>query len=423
MTAGNEMKKIFFTFLIFIFSGICLLNAQTVSKKWAIVQDLDDRIVYIDTTTIREYDQKITIWSLVIYRTPKEVSPLQQKVSQIKSQFMINAPAKKYSVIGTLYYDVKGKKVGETSLPNYSFGNENFSVAIVEGSTIDVLHNKAKDYLATGKFADERSEFLKNFNKNVVTKNSDIPTGDIIRKDAATGSEAGDLDAAVTKKLKESTKSAPPIIDSNEVKKKQPEKKTEVKKDSLSTDINGMNKLINSKIDSTKIFALREKKNPVDTSAFNKLKKELTAEVGNTKPVKKTGAESAAVKPVEKKSPEKTVTAKKDEPKATDVKKEDSKPTVSKKGTSEPVSSSNYDFSKETNVTNVVFSDGKLFCFQVSSWKLKTQADKEAERLKSAGHNAFIQEADVPGKGKWFRVRIGFFNSREETLAYKRKVK
>lgn len=77
-----------------------------------------------------------------------------------------------------------------------------------------------------------------------------------------------------------------------------------------------------------------------------------------------------------------------------------------------------YDTEKETNPKGTIFTDGKLYCFQVSSWKNLTVAEREAAKLKREGHNAFIQEAEIPHLGKWYRVRIGYFYSLRETEAY-----
>lgn len=399
------MEKRFFPALLLLLSFAGLLNAQVVSKKWAIVQDLDDRIVYIDTTTIKEFEQKVTIWSLVTYREPKEISPFQQKVYQIKSQFMINEMEKKYSVIGTLYYDIKGIMIGETSIPSYSFGSENFSIPIVVGSTIDVLHNKAKDYLTLGKFADEKSEFLKNFDKNVALPGAQAPLAKGVKRDTTAEERARDLDSVFTTRLKESTKAAPPVVDSEAVKRNvKPVVKPEVKKDTIKADAQGVNKLVNQKIDSTAIKERNAKKIPVDSTALKKLKNEIANEKKDT-PVKQVLApETSKPKKDEKSSVKKPVEKKKEEPK------------------SNPMPGS-YNSARETNPSGVIFTDGSLYCFQVSSWKLKSQADRAVEKLTSAGHNVFVQEADVPGKGKWFRVRIGYFNSLAEAQAYKRKVK
>ncbi len=48
---------------------------------------------------------------------------------------------------------------------------------------------------------------------------------------------------------------------------------------------------------------------------------------------------------------------------------------------SAPEDVSNYQVEKETNVENMIFSDGRLFCFQVSSWKTEKKAVRLAQEL------------------------------------------
>lgn len=78
-----------------------------------------------------------------------------------------------------------------------------------------------------------------------------------------------------------------------------------------------------------------------------------------------------------------------------------------------------YNISNEKNPRGTIFTDGEKFCFQISSWQNKAKAENEVARLKRLGHNAFIAEVYLSGKGgTWYRVRIGYFNSLEETENY-----
>jgi nucleoid DNA-binding protein/cell division protein FtsN len=54
---------------------------------------------------------------------------------------------------------------------------------------------------------------------------------------------------------------------------------------------------------------------------------------------------------------------------------------------------------------------GKLeITIQVSSWKRKSDAEKQLEYLKQHGFSGYIEEAVVPWKGgKWYRVRVGHY--------------
>ncbi len=82
-----------------------------------------------------------------------------------------------------------------------------------------------------------------------------------------------------------------------------------------------------------------------------------------------------------------------------------------------------YDSRHETNPKSTIFTDGNLYCFQVSSWKNKPKAESEVKRLISKGHDAFMEETQIPRRGTWYRVRIGYFNSLQETEQYMRSMR
>jgi len=54
------------------------------------------------------------------------------------------------------------------------------------------------------------------------------------------------------------------------------------------------------------------------------------------------------------------------------------------------------------------------FTIQVSSLKDSGIADKLVSRLKKGGFPAYRSIGKIPGKGIWYRVRVGYFNSRFE---------
>ena len=93
-------------------------------------------------------------------------------------------------------------------------------------------------------------------------------------------------------------------------------------------------------------------------------------------------------------------------------------------GKSNQKTGENYNSSSETNPVSTIFTDGSKYCFQVSSWKQKAKAESEVKRLKAKGFDAFITQAYLPSKGgTWYRVRIGYFSSIEETENNMRKLK
>ena len=80
---------------------------------------------------------------------------------------------------------------------------------------------------------------------------------------------------------------------------------------------------------------------------------------------------------------------------------------------------------KESRVasTHIYLFDGK-YSVQVSSWRKKSQAQKEAKRMQSKGYEVFIVKAYLKKLGStWYRVRIGGFANLEEAKKFERNKK
>lgn len=56
---------------------------------------------------------------------------------------------------------------------------------------------------------------------------------------------------------------------------------------------------------------------------------------------------------------------------------------------------------------------------QVSSFKTQAEADTFATALRRRGHKAYVEPAQVKGRGLWFRVRIGPFKYRRSAVLYR----
>ena len=56
---------------------------------------------------------------------------------------------------------------------------------------------------------------------------------------------------------------------------------------------------------------------------------------------------------------------------------------------------------------------------QVSSFRTQTEADQFATQLRARNHKAYVMEAHVPGRGTWFRVRIGPFPTQHAAASYR----
>ncbi|HSC35411.1 MAG TPA: SPOR domain-containing protein [Thermodesulfobacteriota bacterium] len=66
---------------------------------------------------------------------------------------------------------------------------------------------------------------------------------------------------------------------------------------------------------------------------------------------------------------------------------------------------------------------GGKFTVQVASYREKGDARELADRLTRKGYQAFVAEAELPGKGTWYRVRVGRFGTRKEAASFGENLK
>ncbi len=337
------LKKIFF--ILFVSS---LAIAQSPAKKWVIIQDLQDRIVYLDTSAVKEYDNQLSVWGLTVFRSPQRVTPFQEEVYQIKSNLLFNTITNTYSLIGTLYYNRAGKIIGESAAPRITGGEDTFEFPIQPGSSIETLYKKAFTYNKTGTLEIEESEYLANTDFSKVQPQST---------------------QKIDTTIQEGTQNDEPLVIS-------PEQNISL--------IDEANAKIIAKQDSiAKADSIRLAENPM------------------LQQQKITGTETAKLKPPSNKA------------NLSDVK-------LSKLNSSPPKPVI-YDESKDQNVRGNIWSDGTKYVIQLSSWRRENVADELVLKHKEEGHNAFKMKVELPGRGTWFRVRIGYFDSLEEAQNYQRE--
>ncbi len=59
------------------------------------------------------------------------------------------------------------------------------------------------------------------------------------------------------------------------------------------------------------------------------------------------------------------------------------------------------------------------YTLQVVSYQSRTEANLFAEELQARGHASFVMRADIEGRGTFYRVRIGPFDSKREAEQYR----
>jgi len=58
--------------------------------------------------------------------------------------------------------------------------------------------------------------------------------------------------------------------------------------------------------------------------------------------------------------------------------------------------------------------ESPIFAVHVSSWRTGDKAEREVSRLGGMGFSARVVQADIPGKGLWYRVVVGSYNAYDE---------
>ncbi len=135
-------------------------------------------------------------------------------------------------------------------------------------------------------------------------------------------------------------------------------------------------------------------------------------------------ADPPVVKPVEK--PVVAEAPKVEEPKVeVAVAPKADEPKLAETPKSEPVATRTVDaggglkeaFGRAQRTPTETAPDGS-WTLQLSAYQDKAEADRFAAGLRDKGYAPYIVEAAIPGKGTWFRVRMGRFGSRDAASRY-----
>ncbi len=72
----------------------------------------------------------------------------------------------------------------------------------------------------------------------------------------------------------------------------------------------------------------------------------------------------------------------------------------------------------DTGVIRVKSAENARYSVQIGSYPSAGEAKHVVERWKGKGYPAYLMIADIPDRGRWYRVRIGGFESRDEAARY-----
>ncbi len=68
-----------------------------------------------------------------------------------------------------------------------------------------------------------------------------------------------------------------------------------------------------------------------------------------------------------------------------------------------------------------IYLSGGNYIVQISSWKSRSIAESEALKYSKKGYNSFVETAEVPGRGTWYRVKVGDFKKLSDAEGFLNK--
>jgi len=121
--------------------------------------------------------------------------------------------------------------------------------------------------------------------------------------------------------------------------------------------------------------------------------------------------------PVERrKPPAKEVSGQRED--VAEVRKEPGKPVDKRALDAEEMESAT-----DSSVIRVKSADDARYSVQVGSYPNMKEATRVIERWKGKGYPAYMMIADIPDRGRWYRVRLGGFQTRGDANAYLKELK
>jgi len=377
--------------LIIIFLlGFSSINPQVVATKWESVFESGEKIILIDTSSIKQFESQISVLTLTTFKKPQLLASLDKEVASIKTQLLFNAASKKYSVIGTLYYDQNLKILGETSLPGFTTEGERFSLLIEGDEAMTSVFNRCLKFLKSNLTVIEQKEFSKEGEKN---KNVSIVEEQKPKNQATLPSQKPNTTDADKNKIVQ------------QVEEQKPKNQATLPSQKPNTTDVDKNKIVQQVEEPKNKINLPDK--IIDNKDSSKSADRVSIYLSKKDSVQKAElAKSAKIK------------TNNDQPVVTEI----SKPKVGDKQSKSSDQNYFYNSNNESNPRNMIFSDGTKYCFQVSSWKIKSVADREVRKLKQKGLSAFITQGLVKGSN-WYRVRVGYFDSIEDAESNLKKLK
>ncbi len=338
-----------------------LASAQSISNDWIPINSEEESTIYLNSSKIIGYGNELSVWAFEDL-TKVLKSEKNGNIKRIKTHYLFNKMKKRFAEIGIIYYDDKGQIINRSSKSNFQGTSAAFMTPIKSNPKVEIIYKEVISFLITGNIRSIDLEDTSLSNSAVkVDNNTEMEIPIAHRKQAESYKEEKEL--------------------TPEIENVQAEKIS--------------NQVTNVGLATTKVSENSDDVVDLTKESWNNIPKIDKKMEINEKPTVSTIEPS---KELENYIGEKSINI-------------------------HESSKAEYNSNSERALKNAIFTDGKLYCFQVSSWKTKAYADRELNKLISEGYNAFLISVKPKHKKSiWHRVRVGYFNTLEETKKAQRSV-
>jgi cell division protein FtsN len=340
---------------------LVLFNLVNAQATWEKIYSDDASTILLNSAKIIGYGNEVSVWAIEEFNEPKS-SENGGEVSKTKTHYLFNKMKRKYAEVGVIYYDSHGKILNRSSKSNFQGSSSAFMTPIKSNPSVEIIYKEAVSFLITGN--------IRTIDENESSSQSEVATASTESVEDANDNE----DESSSEEESQNNEEADFIAEVGVVSEAEEE---------------------NNEVEATEITTSTE---DIDLSKepWNEIPK--IAKSGNIE-------EKPEIKSLSSNELREFEKIKIDIPLTT----------------KEPVQK--YDQENERALANAIFTDGNLYCIQVSSWKTRAYADRELKKLLSDGFDAFIVSVKPANKRSiWNRVRVGYFSTLKEAKAIQKKI-
>ena len=138
-------------YILITFSSF--LISETPTSEWVAVDTKENSKVYFNKQSLKVIGNKIAVFVLESFNTPVMNSAIQLNTSSIKTYYYFYLPKKRFTTIGTIYYDQNGSMIGETKNPSQTSIDEIFPYEIEIDKDVNTIFAGILSYLDDNKIS------------------------------------------------------------------------------------------------------------------------------------------------------------------------------------------------------------------------------------------------------------------------------